>query len=91
MKIRGTRCHLVPHFERSIEAVNRSYDILCMGRSCIDLYSNDIGAPFAEIKSFAAYVGGCPTNISVGARRLGLRSATLTAVGAVGYRRRDIG
>jgi len=60
---------------------NRTYDILCMGRSCIDLYSNDIGAPFAEIKSFAAYVGGCPTNISVGTRRLGLRSAALTAVG----------
>jgi len=52
-----------------------------MGRSLIDLYSNDIGAPFAEITSFAAYVGGCPTNISVGTRRLGLRSALLTAVG----------
>ncbi len=61
--------------------MNRSYDILCMGRSCIDLYANDVGAPFVEIKSFAAYVGGCPTNISVGTRRLGLRSATLTAVG----------
>jgi 5-dehydro-2-deoxygluconokinase len=53
-----------------------------MGRSSIDLYSLDIGVPFAEIKSFAAYVGGSPTNISVGARRLGLRSAVLTAVGA---------
>src|SRR5260370_9851559 len=52
-----------------------------MGRSAIDLYANDIGAPFAEITSFAAYVGGCPTNISVGTRRLGLRSALLTAVG----------
>lgn len=60
----------------------RSYDILAMGRSSIDLYSNDIGAPFPKIKSFAAYVGGCPTNISVGTRRLGLRSALLTAVGA---------
>jgi 5-dehydro-2-deoxygluconokinase len=60
---------------------NRSYDILCMGRSCIDLYANEVGAPFTEIKSFAAYVGGCPTNISVGTRRLGLRSAVLTAVG----------
>jgi 5-dehydro-2-deoxygluconokinase len=57
------------------------YDILCMGRSCIDLYANEIGAPFVEIKSFAAYVGGCPTNISVGTRRLGLRSVILTAVG----------
>ncbi|HEY1297498.1 MAG TPA: 5-dehydro-2-deoxygluconokinase [Chloroflexota bacterium] len=58
------------------------YDVLAMGRSSIDLYSNDVGAPFVEIKSFAAYVGGCPTNISVGTRRLGLRSALLTAVGA---------
>src|SRR5207247_7632865 len=52
-----------------------------MGRSSIDLYSNDIGAPFPEITSFAAYVGGSPTHISVGARRLGLRSALLTGVG----------
>jgi len=52
-----------------------------MGRSSIDLYSNDIGAPFVEITSFAAYVGGNPTNISVGTRRLGLQSALLTAVG----------
>ena len=52
-----------------------------MGRSSIDLYSNDIGAPFPEIESFAAYVGGSPTNISVGAARLGLRSALLTGVG----------
>src|ERR671929_406010 len=60
---------------------DRRYDILAMGRSSIDLYSNEIGAPFTEIKSFAAYVGGSPTNISVGTRRLGLRTALLNAVG----------
>lgn len=59
----------------------RTYDVLCMGRSSIDLYSNDVGAPFEEITSFAALVGGCPTNISVGTRRLGLKSALLTGVG----------
>jgi 5-dehydro-2-deoxygluconokinase len=47
----------------------------------MDLYSNDIGAPFAEIGSFAAYVGGSPTNISVGGQRLGLKTVLLTAVG----------
>jgi 5-dehydro-2-deoxygluconokinase len=52
-----------------------------MGRSSIDLYSNDLGAPFVEIKSFGAFVGGSPTNIAVGAHRLGLRSTLLTAVG----------
>ena len=53
-----------------------------MGRSSIDLYSNDVGAAFVDITSFAAYVGGCPTNISVAAQRLGGKTALLTAVGA---------
>ena len=64
-----------------MDTIARSYDVITMGRSSIDLYSNDIGAPFVDISSFAAYVGGCPTNISVGTRRLGLRSALFTAVG----------
>jgi len=58
-----------------------TFDLLCMGRSSIDLYANEIGAPFAEVRSFAAYVGGSPTNVAVAARRLGLRVALLTAVG----------
>ena len=59
----------------------KSFDLITMGRSSIDLYANDIGVPFEEIESFAAYVGGSPTNIAVGARRLGLEVALLTAVG----------
>ncbi len=59
----------------------RTYDSLHMGRSSIDLYSNDVGAPFAEIGSFAAYVGGSPTNISVGGARLGLKTALVTGLG----------
>src|SRR5204863_5532342 len=58
-----------------------AFDLITMGRSSIDLYSNEVGAAFVDIKSFAAYVGGSPTNIAVGARRLGLRTAVLTAVG----------
>jgi 5-dehydro-2-deoxygluconokinase len=61
--------------------VEKTYDLLNIGRSSIDLYSNDVGAPFEEIQSFAAYVGGSPTNISVGARRLGLKPALLTGLG----------
>ena len=59
----------------------RSYDTFHMGRSGMDLYSNDVGAKFVDIRSFAAYVGGSPTNMSVGCRRLGLKSALLTAFG----------
>ena len=58
-----------------------SYDLVTIGRSSIDLYANDIGAPFEEITSFGAFVGGCPTNIAVGAQRLGLKTALVTAVG----------
>jgi 5-dehydro-2-deoxygluconokinase len=58
-----------------------TYDTLHMGRSSIDLYANDVGSPFVDIQSFAAYVGGSPTNISVGAHRLGLKTALLTGVG----------
>jgi 5-dehydro-2-deoxygluconokinase len=57
------------------------YDLMTMGRSAIDLYANDVGSPFVDIQSFAAYVGGSPTNIAVGARRLGLETVLLTAVG----------
>jgi 5-dehydro-2-deoxygluconokinase len=57
------------------------FDLITMGRSSIDLYANDVGAPFEAIQSFAAYVGGSPTNIAVGVQRLGLKTALLTAVG----------
>jgi 5-dehydro-2-deoxygluconokinase len=56
-------------------------DLITLGRSSIDLYSADVGKPFPEITAFSAFVGGCPTNIAVGARRLGLKTALLTAVG----------
>jgi 5-dehydro-2-deoxygluconokinase len=58
-----------------------TYDTFHMGRCGMDLYSNDVGADFVHIKTFAAYVGGSPTNMSVGCRRLGLKSALLTAFG----------
>ncbi|MEJ2559354.1 MAG: 5-dehydro-2-deoxygluconokinase [Anaerolineae bacterium] len=59
----------------------RTYDTLHVGRATIDFYSNEVGAPFVDIKTFAAYVGGSPTNICVGARRLGLKAAILTVLG----------
>jgi 5-dehydro-2-deoxygluconokinase len=58
-----------------------TFDVLTMGRSSIDLYAHEIGVPITAVTSFDAYVGGCPTNISVGTARLGLKSVLLTAVG----------
>jgi 5-dehydro-2-deoxygluconokinase len=60
---------------------DKMYDVLTYGRSSIDLYSANIGAAFVDIQAFNAYVGGSPLNIAVGTKRLGLKSALLTAIG----------
>lgn len=60
---------------------SRPYDVVTFGRTSIDLYSNDLGAPFEEITSFGAFVGGSSTNIAVACRRLGLNTALLTGFG----------
>lgn len=61
--------------------MTKEYDVITYGRSSIDLYSANIGAPFVDIKAFNAYVGGSPLNIAVGTKRLGLKSALLTGIG----------
>jgi 5-dehydro-2-deoxygluconokinase len=58
------------------------FDLITMGRSSIDLYSNDVGTSFPLISSFGASIGGSPLNIAVGSSRLGVKVALLTAVGA---------
>ncbi len=60
---------------------NKKYDIITFGRSSIDLYSQNIGSPFNDIKGFDAFVGGSPLNIAVACARLGLNASLLTAVG----------
>ena len=57
-------------------------EVITVGRSSIDLYSNDIGSPFHQISSFNAYVGGSSTNIAVGCARLGIKTGLVSAVGA---------
>ena len=59
----------------------KKHDVLTIGRSSIDLYSQDIGAPFNDIKGFDAFVGGSPLNIAVGCARLGVDASLLTGVG----------
>src|SRR5574341_445450 len=56
------------------------FEIITMGRCAVVFYSNYIGVPLKYAKSFNVYVGGCPANVAVGARRLGLNSAILTRV-----------
>lgn len=62
----------------------KQFDLITMGRVSMDLYAQNVGAPFAEVTGFDTAVGGSPVNIAIGASRLGLKSATLTAVGEDG-------
>lgn len=58
-----------------------THDLVALGRVSIDLFSTRVGAPFEQIPGFDVRVGGSPSNIAIGASRLGLRSALITAVG----------
>ena len=56
-------------------------DIITIGRSSVDLYGVQIGGRLEDMASFSKAVGGCPTNIAIGAARLGLKSGLITRVG----------
>ena len=57
--------------DAAIMTGNRPLDVICIGRSSVDLYGDQVGGRLEDMSSFAKYVGGCPTNISVGAARMG--------------------
>jgi 5-dehydro-2-deoxygluconokinase len=59
----------------------RGIDLVCIGRTSVDLYAEQDGARLEDVQSFRKYVGGSATNIAVGTARLGVRSALLTRVG----------
>src|SRR5574341_1754550 len=64
-----------------MSALSKRLDVLTMGRCAVDFYCNDIGVPLKYARSFNMYVGGCPANVAIGTRRLGLKSGILTRVG----------
>jgi 5-dehydro-2-deoxygluconokinase len=61
---------------------HHALDLICIGRTCVDLYAEQEGARLEDVQSFRKYVGGSATNIAFGTARLGVRSAMLTRVGA---------
>ncbi|WP_229070021.1 5-dehydro-2-deoxygluconokinase [Actinoplanes sp. DH11] len=57
-------------------------EVLTIGRIGVDLYPEQIGVPLPEVRTFAKFLGGSPTNVAVAAARLGRRSAVITRTGA---------
>src|SRR3954464_10558354 len=56
-------------------------DVITIGRCSVDLYGQQIGSRLEDISSFAKSVGGCPSNIAIGAARLGFKAGLITRVG----------
>jgi 5-dehydro-2-deoxygluconokinase len=63
--------------ERDADAL----DVICIGRAAVDLYGEQIGGRLEDMRSFAKYIGGSPTNTAIGASRLGLRAGLISRVG----------
>lgn len=58
----------------------KKYDVIAIGRACIDLNANEYNRPMEETMSFNKYVGGSPANIVIGASRLGLKTGFIGKV-----------
>ncbi|MEL6267572.1 MAG: 5-dehydro-2-deoxygluconokinase, partial [Pseudomonadota bacterium] len=61
--------------------MDKTLDLITIGRSSVDLYGAQVGGRLEDMGSFDKYIGGSPTNIACGTARLGLKSAVITGVG----------
>lgn len=52
----------------------REFDIIAIGRACIDLNAIEYNRPMEDTLTFAKYVGGSPANIVIGGAKLGLKT-----------------
>jgi 5-dehydro-2-deoxygluconokinase len=59
----------------------RALELVCIGRTCVDLYAEQEGAKLEDVQSFRKYVGGSAANIALNTARLGVKTAMLTRVG----------
>ncbi|MBY0145022.1 5-dehydro-2-deoxygluconokinase [Neobacillus niacini] len=59
---------------------NKHFDLIAIGRLCIDLNANEIHRPMEETRTFTKYVGGSPANIAIGSARLGQKTGFIGKV-----------
>ncbi|ALS01979.1 5-dehydro-2-deoxygluconokinase [Enterococcus silesiacus] len=53
--------------------MTKKFDIIALGRACIDLNAVEYNRPMEETLTFKKYVGGSPANIAIGSAKLGAR------------------
>ncbi|MGM0125592.1 5-dehydro-2-deoxygluconokinase [Enterococcus sp. AZ194] len=60
--------------------MNKKFDLIAIGRACIDLNAVEYNRPMEETMTFSKYVGGSPANIAIGAAKLGLKTGFIGKV-----------
>ncbi len=61
--------------------MEKTLDVICLGRVAVDLYGEQIGARLEDMRTFAKYLGGSSGNVAHGTARQGLKSGMLARVG----------
>lgn len=51
--------------------MSKQFDMIALGRACIDLNAVEYNRPMEETMTFKKYVGGSPANIAIGSSKLG--------------------
>lgn len=58
----------------------RKYDVIAIGRACIDLNAVEYNCPMEDTITFSKYVGGSPANIAIGCAKLGMNTGFIGKV-----------
>lgn len=58
-------------------STDKRFDLIAVGRACIDLNATEYNRPMEETMTFSKYVGGSPANIAIGSSKLGLKTGLL--------------
>ena len=61
--------------------VTVAFDVITVGRICVDVYPQQTGVGLADVSTFGKYLGGTATNVAVAAARYGHRTAVVTGTG----------
>lgn len=61
--------------------MSAGFEVLTMGRIGVDIYPEQVGVGLEDVRTFAKFLGGSPTNVAVAAARYGHRTAVITRVG----------
>ncbi|MDU8923315.1 5-dehydro-2-deoxygluconokinase [Pasteurellaceae bacterium LIM206] len=61
--------------------IEKTLDLICLGRVAVDLYAQQIGSRLEDVGSFAKYLGGSSGNVAYGTAVQGVKSSMLARVG----------